>query len=515
MLPRPGAWHRLEQRRAQATPPRSAAGGRAGLAAGCGLGGGGGARACTAGARAGRSRSTSAAAPSSRAATSAARPTRARRSSSPTARGSISRRGRGCRWWLRDRTARGCASRRGGALRGHAPAARRLERRGGPLRRRGDGDRVRRPLVERGRGRRGSPAVGVGAGERADAHRARDAAPGPAPDGAPGDARAAHRRERRHRGGSHPLRADRRRSLSAAGRGNVARRDGAATGRRAARAPTPGEPRPSAEAPPPAGAAPVAPPSPRARREEAGPRGGLRRIARPCPSGRPGAGRSACRPATPRGWSPRRWRTGSTPPSPRPTAAELVALADAARYAGRTYLAERVLRAQRTRFPGTPAAGAAAFFLGRLADDRGRRGGRARLVPALPDRGAPGRLRRRGARARDDRRGPPLRATGGARAGARVSQPLPGRHLPAARPGYSSIPVIAGDRSVIVLVLAGAGALWIGLLMAAAGEPATPTLPAADARRSGAGRQRDRGGAATAAAAKPCSRRRARESAPS
>jgi len=49
----------------------------------------------------------------------------------------------------------------------------------------------------------------------------------------------------------------------------------------------------------------------------------------------------------------------------------LVALADAARYAGRTYLAERVLRAQRTRFPGTAAAGAAAFFLGRLADDRG------------------------------------------------------------------------------------------------------------------------------------------------
>lgn len=49
----------------------------------------------------------------------------------------------------------------------------------------------------------------------------------------------------------------------------------------------------------------------------------------------------------------------------------LAALADATRYAGRTYLAERVLLAQRTRFPGTPAAGAAAFFLGRLADDRG------------------------------------------------------------------------------------------------------------------------------------------------
>jgi FecR protein len=49
----------------------------------------------------------------------------------------------------------------------------------------------------------------------------------------------------------------------------------------------------------------------------------------------------------------------------------LVALADAARYSGRAYLAERVLRAQRTRFPGTPAACAASFFLGRLADDRG------------------------------------------------------------------------------------------------------------------------------------------------
>ncbi len=49
----------------------------------------------------------------------------------------------------------------------------------------------------------------------------------------------------------------------------------------------------------------------------------------------------------------------------------LVALADAARYGGQKYLAERVLRAQRTRFPGTPAASAAAFFLGRLADDRG------------------------------------------------------------------------------------------------------------------------------------------------
>jgi TolA-binding protein len=49
----------------------------------------------------------------------------------------------------------------------------------------------------------------------------------------------------------------------------------------------------------------------------------------------------------------------------------LVALADAARYAGRTFLAEQALRAQRKRFPGSRAARTAAFFLGRLADDRG------------------------------------------------------------------------------------------------------------------------------------------------
>ena len=49
----------------------------------------------------------------------------------------------------------------------------------------------------------------------------------------------------------------------------------------------------------------------------------------------------------------------------------LVALADAARYTRRADLAARVLRAERARFAGTPAADAAAFFLGRLADDRG------------------------------------------------------------------------------------------------------------------------------------------------
>ena len=50
----------------------------------------------------------------------------------------------------------------------------------------------------------------------------------------------------------------------------------------------------------------------------------------------------------------------------------LVALADAARYDGRRELASRVLLAERRRFPGTPAAGNAAFFLGRLADDQGK-----------------------------------------------------------------------------------------------------------------------------------------------
>jgi ferric-dicitrate binding protein FerR (iron transport regulator) len=50
----------------------------------------------------------------------------------------------------------------------------------------------------------------------------------------------------------------------------------------------------------------------------------------------------------------------------------LVALADAARYAGRRDLAARALLAQRSRFPDTPAATSAAFFLGRLADDAGK-----------------------------------------------------------------------------------------------------------------------------------------------
>jgi TolA-binding protein len=49
----------------------------------------------------------------------------------------------------------------------------------------------------------------------------------------------------------------------------------------------------------------------------------------------------------------------------------LVALADASRYSSRPEVAVRAFIAERQRFPNTPAAHSAAFFLGRLADDRG------------------------------------------------------------------------------------------------------------------------------------------------
>ena len=52
------------------------------------------------------------------------------------------------------------------------------------------------------------------------------------------------------------------------------------------------------------------------------------------------------------------------------TLADLVALADAARYAGRSDVAHRALSAQRERFAGSSAARTAAFLLGRLADTR-------------------------------------------------------------------------------------------------------------------------------------------------
>jgi ferric-dicitrate binding protein FerR (iron transport regulator) len=57
----------------------------------------------------------------------------------------------------------------------------------------------------------------------------------------------------------------------------------------------------------------------------------------------------------------------------RPTD-ELAALADAARYRRRDDVAERALHAQRRRFPGTVRATDAAFFLGRLSENRGAAG---------------------------------------------------------------------------------------------------------------------------------------------
>jgi ferric-dicitrate binding protein FerR (iron transport regulator) len=54
------------------------------------------------------------------------------------------------------------------------------------------------------------------------------------------------------------------------------------------------------------------------------------------------------------------------------TLADLVALADAARYAGRVDVAHRALVAQRERFARSSAARTAAFLLGRLADTGGQ-----------------------------------------------------------------------------------------------------------------------------------------------
>jgi ferric-dicitrate binding protein FerR (iron transport regulator) len=50
--------------------------------------------------------------------------------------------------------------------------------------------------------------------------------------------------------------------------------------------------------------------------------------------------------------------------------ADLVALADAARYTGNTSIAQRALQAQRTRFAGSSSARAAAFLMGRIAEDQ-------------------------------------------------------------------------------------------------------------------------------------------------
>lgn len=153
---------------------------------------------------------------------------------------------------------------------------------------------------------------------------------------------------------------------------------------------------PTLTVPPPATAPPhaTAPPQTTAPPEQAAPAGA---IAPPETTAPPAPAHAVRKPARTvasvdsravADWAPQRWSARVATGDSKGVVAEavahgidaavadadapaLVALADAARYAGRTYLAERVLRAQRTRFPGTPAAGAAAFFLGRLADDRG------------------------------------------------------------------------------------------------------------------------------------------------
>ena len=52
--------------------------------------------------------------------------------------------------------------------------------------------------------------------------------------------------------------------------------------------------------------------------------------------------------------------------------ADVMALADAARYGGRAGLAAQCLKAVRSRFGGTKAASTAAFLLGRMAEDTGK-----------------------------------------------------------------------------------------------------------------------------------------------
>jgi len=90
----------------------------------------------------------------------------------------------------------------------------------------------------------------------------------------------------------------------------------------------------------------------------------------------------------PIGWAPRAWSAAITSGNAARVLAEadahgldkallevdstaLVALADASRYTGRPEVAVRALVAERQRFPESPSAHAAAFLLGRLADDRG------------------------------------------------------------------------------------------------------------------------------------------------
>jgi len=104
------------------------------------------------------------------------------------------------------------------------------------------------------------------------------------------------------------------------------------------------------------------------------------------PGAREETGDAAGRPRT--GWASRRWparvatgdsqavlaeaeQIGFEATLAGAEGADLSAFADAARYAGRPDLADRALLETRRRFPGSARAQAAAFLLGRAADDRG------------------------------------------------------------------------------------------------------------------------------------------------
>jgi hypothetical protein len=100
------------------------------------------------------------------------------------------------------------------------------------------------------------------------------------------------------------------------------------------------------------------------------------------------AHRSSVPRANPVNWAPRAWTSAITSGNAARVVAEaeahgldktllevdapaLMALSDAARYTSRPEVAVRALMAERQRFPETALARAAAFLLGKLADDRG------------------------------------------------------------------------------------------------------------------------------------------------
>jgi len=143
--------------------------------------------------------------------------------------------------------------------------------------------------------------------------------------------------------------------------------------------------RPAAPIPPLAPSAPtaaLAPPAPAPERAPA-----AAPPARPSAAAhRAAASHAAAANAAP--WAPRAWSSAITSGNAARVVAEaeghgiektllevdggaLMALSDASRYSGRPEMAVRALMAERQRFPDTPFAHAAAFLLGKLADDHG------------------------------------------------------------------------------------------------------------------------------------------------